>query len=292
MENSHKNDSGILKFKIIYPTNELKRFIKHYFFCEFRNDLICYHPFKLNVVSNGEVELYIHFDESYLTIIHGNNSADLSCFIKGVFKLDQMVFVMPRANKRGICKGVSLPLTIAGLEGFREVTGCDLVNKLFDVSAFLDFNFPFIHEQCKDLNFDAIAKILDASFLSFFKKQIRFKMHPLDSILEITSSSDTPLNVKSIANKCNSSYRTLNRNFYRTFGLSPKTYLKILRFNKACKYLQRSGKINWMDLVYSCGYYDQSHFIHEFHELIKMCPTEYYKCFGKMLYINHAVLLE
>ena len=47
-------------------------------------------------------------------------------------------------------------------------------------------------------------------------------------------------------------------------GLTPKYYHRILRFNEILKKVAANEKISWADVVYSCDYSDQSHFIKEF----------------------------
>jgi AraC-like DNA-binding protein len=49
-------------------------------------------------------------------------------------------------------------------------------------------------------------------------------------------------------------------------GLSPKTFAMVSRFRRASAALRQPGKVqvDWARLALDCGYYDQSHLIHEF----------------------------
>jgi len=280
---------GNVKTLSINPNPELKRFIKRYFFYEV-NRMISDIPW--NPVTNGDVELFIHFDDSYLTLLQDGRSIHLSCFIKGIYELDHKVWVVPQPNNAGVCKGVAISFTISGLQLFRDITGSDLFNKSFDLSCLLKVSFQSLLDDTRNKSFKEIARILDVKFMKYFKKAFRFQLNYFDTILSYSTDLRGPLHVNALACKCNVSYRSLHRYFYQQMGISPKYYLKVLRFNRMCRYLQYSDKIDWMEIVWLCGYYDQSHFIHEFTDVVKMCPSELLKRAGRKFYLNMAFLFE
>lgn len=60
--------------------------------------------------------------------------------------------------------------------------------------------------------------------------------------------------------------RQLERKFRNHIGISPKTYLRITRFEKAVARLRKGSFINLSDIAYELGYSDHSHFTREFRE--------------------------
>lgn len=67
--------------------------------------------------------------------------------------------------------------------------------------------------------------------------------------------------------------RQLQRAFREHFGITPKTYGRIVRFNRASCLLKNATRVNWADVTYSCGYADQAHFIRDFKEFSGANPT-------------------
>jgi transcriptional regulator GlxA family with amidase domain len=67
--------------------------------------------------------------------------------------------------------------------------------------------------------------------------------------------------------------RQLQRAFRENFGISPKTYSRLVRFNRASTLLKKPGRLNWADVTYSCGYADQAHFIRDFKAFSGSNPT-------------------
>ena len=83
--------------------------------------------------------------------------------------------------------------------------------------------------------------------------------------------------VQDIADAMGITNRTLERHFMATVGMSPKKFLRIVRFKQAAQQL-RLFKSSFMlsDIAVQCGYYDQSHFIKEFKALYGDSPGTYY----------------
>ena len=60
------------------------------------------------------------------------------------------------------------------------------------------------------------------------------------------------------------SERQLQRIFKSNLGVSPKSYIQIIRFRKICQALQNRPDVSYHDLAFDFGYADQAHFIRDF----------------------------
>ena len=87
------------------------------------------------------------------------------------------------------------------------------------------------------------------------------------------------VNLDIIAEASFLSRRQFERRFLQRVGVSPKYYARIRRVGYLCSLLagQRWLVQDWHDLIYRCGYYDQSHFIREFTEFTGKAPSLYLK---------------
>jgi AraC-like DNA-binding protein len=63
--------------------------------------------------------------------------------------------------------------------------------------------------------------------------------------------------------------------FKKRVGVTPKQYLKIMRFQKAILEIERGRSVPWSDVALESGYYDQAHFINDFRNFSGFTPNEY-----------------
>jgi len=83
------------------------------------------------------------------------------------------------------------------------------------------------------------------------------------------------VNIEKLANQHYLSTRQFERKFKQFSGFTPKLYSRIIRFQAA---ISQYGNLNksMTELAYDCGYYDQSHFIHDFKEFSGHHPKKYF----------------
>lgn len=81
--------------------------------------------------------------------------------------------------------------------------------------------------------------------------------------------------IDALAQRFNTSRRQFERTFRNGTGLSPGTYGRILRFERAVGKIPGNRRLT--DVALDSGYYDQAHFIRDFRELAGMSPGQYRK---------------
>jgi AraC-like DNA-binding protein len=130
------------------------------------------------------------------------------------------------------------------------------------------------------------TRILNHFFLYKLKHEQGVNQNNIQWILDYLEEKTGKITVDEVAHHLDLSYKSFYRKFQDHMGLCPKNYLRILRFNRACQLLNRYPDINWGELVYRCGCYDQPHFIKEFHSIMKESPTQFIKTTGGNFYLN------
>jgi AraC-like DNA-binding protein len=83
-------------------------------------------------------------------------------------------------------------------------------------------------------------------------------------------------NVEEVSQGINVSATTLRYLFRDYVGVSPKNLIRTTRINEALKYKITSEE-NLTQLAYKIGYFDQSHFVHDFKKVLDITPKQYFK---------------
>lgn len=85
------------------------------------------------------------------------------------------------------------------------------------------------------------------------------------------------LSLKSLSQQIGYSQKHLIELFKQQVGVSPKAYLRILRFQKAIVEIENDPSLDWSRLANDCGYYDQAHFINDFKAFSGFTPNDYFR---------------
>ena len=78
--------------------------------------------------------------------------------------------------------------------------------------------------------------------------------------------------------------------FKASVGMAPKQYCRILRFQRALAWAEAGRRVDWTHIAMDCGYFDQSHFIHDFRAFAGITPTGYQA--GRTEFRNHVKFVQ
>jgi AraC-like DNA-binding protein len=87
--------------------------------------------------------------------------------------------------------------------------------------------------------------------------------------------SPNQMSIEHISNKVGYSQKHLIKLFKDNVGLTPKGFLKIIRFQKAIVEISAAKVPDWTGIAFESGYYDQAHFINDFKAFSGFTPKQY-----------------
>jgi AraC-like DNA-binding protein len=270
--------------RFIVPPIALKPFILKYMFYENAATHIGNLPFR--ALPNGNVELFFHFNGSQVHFYEKNKHFVLSNFIAGVFGLDYPMKIKISCPADTF-KGLSVTLSHEGVNRLLNMAVSDLTNQIINIDYFWGLRGKeTIDKVIQAKRIQTKIHILNQFFTRLLSQPSEVNQQEIQYIIKFLEQKSGKITVDEIAHNLSLSYKSIYRKFNTHVGLSPKTYLKIIRFNRACRLLYHFPYINWGELVYHCGYYDQAHFINEFHHIMKESPMHFIKLTGGKFYLN------
>jgi AraC-like DNA-binding protein len=285
-----------IPIQFVRPAEVLQEYIESYYLAEF----IGSHntpEFVQKPVSNGCEIMFIGYDNTRNTCF--TNSGIIHRFESGIIgthDLRNTIKGMLMEPGQKICKFVSVKFKPGGFYRIFKIPSSKLYNLFLDASYILGHEINELREQLS-----GSENYLDRSGLldKFFKKKLAehsMRSFNISAGFEIAScirSHNGNIKISQLMNEFHITERTLERDFKTAFGLSPKEYCKILRFNGLLNYISLAESVNWLDMVNQFGYYDQPHLIHEFKNVLGITPDLYFMKLNKTIFKidNHIVTL-
>lgn len=99
----------------------------------------------------------------------------------------------------------------------------------------------------------------------------------IDFAVQKIIHSPHQITIEEISRKVGYSQKHLIKIFKDNVGVTPKNFLKIIRFQKVIQDISLLKRPNWMSITLESGYYDQAHFINDFKEFSGFTPNAYLK---------------
>lgn len=94
-------------------------------------------------------------------------------------------------------------------------------------------------------------------------------------VAESIEAASGIVSMKTLSSQVGYSIRTVDRLFRQCFGLSPKFYARVMRFQRALTLLSSDPQIDLTQITFECGYYDPSHLTREFTDFTGQAPSLY-----------------
>lgn len=102
---------------------------------------------------------------------------------------------------------------------------------------------------------------------------IQTDRRPIDRAIVALRNSEKPLSLDWLADQACLSTRQFERKFQERMGMSPRFYSRIARFDRVFKLKAQHPQLDWLDVAFTCGYFDFSHLMRDFRQFAEVTPS-------------------
>lgn len=154
----------------------------------------------------------------------------------------------------------------------------DLIEKrilLYDIIE----NADIINKMSSESDFYQCIRVFLEEYVKFEHKMEKpyGKMELCMSVKDMVYNSDGTIKVHELSERTGYTERYINKVFVEMMGFSPKTFCKIIQFQKALEVLNYGTTDKMTKVAVDLGYYDQAKFIKDFKEYAGITPNRYLK---------------
>lgn len=123
-------------------------------------------------------------------------------------------------------------------------------------------------------DFDRRFVMVEQFLVKKFHRQLDLNPCVAFAVGEMTSNPDQ-ISIARMNDRIGYSQKHFTDMFRRQVGVTPKAYLKIMRFQKAVRTIDAATETDWSRISQECGFYDQAHFINDFKHFSGFTPAKY-----------------
>lgn len=196
------------------------------------------------------------------------------------------------------CKGKEEVFGIRFMPGVQpELIGCtmkELLGKKIPIESVLRGDSCWLTKLEEESDFYQRIRIFIEAYTKAEKQRKKpfGKQEMVQSIKQMVYESDGKIKVAEMQERTGYSVRYINKAFIEEMGFSPKTFCKIIQFQRALEFLNYGAPDKMTDAAVFLGYYDQSQFIHDFSRYAGITPKKYLNLVEEQHYKNRIIQKE
>lgn len=233
-------------------------------------------PFALEkLMPTGRVDLIINLNDEPLRIHDPKDVLQIEHYRGPLFSGVQGSFSVIDASQQTLIMGVAFkPGGAHVLPGFGVSEISDAHLSAADVWG---PRAQFLWEELAGLP-DARSRVqaLERALIKVIARGRQREIHPaVQTALEEFQHRPATVRVRDLADDSGLSQRRFIELFTRQVGITPKLYSRIQRFQHTLQRVPVRREVDWCELAFDAGYYDQSHLIRDFQQFSGLSPMQY-----------------
>ncbi len=196
------------------------------------------------------------------------------------------------------CEGKEEVFGIRFMPGVQpELIGCtmrELLGKKIPIESVLKGDVGCLKKLEEERDFYQRIRIFIKAYTKAEERREKpfGKQEMVQSIKQMVYESDGKIKVGEMQERTGYSVRYINKAFIEEMGFSPKTFCKIIQFQRALEFLNYGAPDKMTDAAVFLGYYDQPQFIHDFSRYAGITPKKYLNLVEEQHYKNKIIQKE
>jgi AraC-like DNA-binding protein len=152
----------------------------------------------------------------------------------------------------------------------------ELTNHFFDATDIFSKDIKFTLEQLQQAaGYDQMLAIAE-NFVKGLIRQAKKGSHQLDLISQQMKQNAGNTSMDMLASHSCLCTKQFKRKFFERTGVNPKTYSRIIRFNKAFNLRNWLSDKDWSHIAFKCGYTDYQHLSKDYKDFTGLTPYEFH----------------
>jgi AraC-like DNA-binding protein len=247
------------------PDTRLNPIIKRFWMADSRDDRTVHQQ---KIIPDGYPEIIFHYGDPYRIKINAQWKIQSRYLLAG-----QMThfFYLRNTGKTGM---FAITLQPWALKKLFSLNMTRLVDQVLPIDRpLVKLLLQVKNIAVSSMHFDEKTSAVEKWFYQYLKN-INTTYTKGEKAAEILLIEKGKITVQEILKRVDISEKSLERYFRSNIGLTPKFYSRIIRMSHIFS-LVNENNINWSEVAFLTGFYDQSHFIKNFKEFTGEEPSNY-----------------
>ena len=193
--------------------------------------------------------------------------------------------------RKGEKKAFGVKINPAGLTLFLNDKLTEFKNLFVEIDqinniALLDLEYKVLQAKTIQEKIEIIEEHITKNLAVLIQNK---DFHLFSLMVDFIKESKGLVKFDLLIDQFNTNYKKIERLFNHFLGITPKAFIRIIRFNASIHVQSNAAEMNLTQLGYKLGFYDQSHFIREFKSFTSLTPKEFFSkplCYSEKIHLK------
>ncbi len=222
------------------------------------------------ILPDGSVELLILLDD--IQRVFYKSKHNTFTYQKAIICGVQQEYIYADATGYSL---FAIKFKAGGSYPFLHLPLLELNNLFIEAEQVLGYPIVLLREQLLELSEPQAMFLLVEQFLMDRLAYSQQQQHTVEVAVSHLNQSNRSSSLRQMAENLGYSQKQFIHIFKQHVGVSPKYYQRIARFNQVLREVDQRRNLDWSQISYVCGYYDQAHLINDFKFFSGMGPQNY-----------------
>ncbi|HTF21077.1 MAG TPA: AraC family transcriptional regulator [Chryseolinea sp.] len=255
-----------IQYHIIKPPAELSDVVR--FFWTFEGVASAEQPYILRTVANGCPEFLFHYQGNFEELVHDSKTA--TSFSTGIHGQSDLYRRFIVKEPFGIFGVYLYPFAMTSIFGIPAI---EFTNQLPDLEWVVGRKDNGITDSMLTARDNQQRLKLITDYL--LRRKQSPKQKEIAFAVQQVIHHHGAVDIQALSDQCFRSHRQFERNFKEQTGFTAKKFSRIIRFN-SLMHTRKNAHASLTQIALDFGYYDQSHFIHDFKSFSGYSPGTYF----------------
>lgn len=257
-----------MRFKIIPPSERLNRYIKHYWVMETdasEGDVA------ERVIPSDHVQLMFHYKKPFVVKQQDQGPVNQPASI--VSGISNTYFDVSTQGEAGV---IAVSFHPAGACHFFPFPLQEMENQSLDLRLLFQREIAQLEEQIgNEANMAGRIRLIETFLWNQWHPVKPHDFMLIETGIDLIRKAKGQIHARALSEALFVTPKSLERKFSALLGKTPKQYIKLVRFQEVLRDLSRNQTLSFTEQAYQSGYFDQSHFIHDFKNYSGFTPGEF-----------------
>ena len=157
-----------------------------------------------------------------------------------------------------------------------NIPAIEFTNRVFEAEDVMGKEIEYVNEQLFNAKSHHEMIVIIESYLLCKVNKIKNERRNIDTIAQQMLQLQQTKTLDWFVSNAFLCHRQFDRKFIESAGISPKEYLRVIRFDQAYRLKNQKPESSWFNIAIICGYYDYQHLVKDYKAFTGYSPAAFF----------------